>query len=826
MASVVDLKSKEEKDAELDRKIEALRKKNEALVKRHQLIEEDRKRAEQEGMAVTTPRKVKIPDGEPDKARKEKENFSITLDVSPGEKRTVSDSKSPRGSHTPTRTETSPKSPTQRTSGRTGARAGGRSPHFDRPGDPLKIDGDYTHTPERPARGRRSQGAEGPRGSPWVAKEGPPVDKWAAIPRGGGGAPRGRGEGTPGRGEGGRGEGTPGRGEGGRGEGTPGRGEGGRGEGTPGRGEGGRGEGTPGRGEGTPGRGEGGRGEGTPGRGEGTPGRGGGHGGNLEGTDRKVKEWEEKRKQNIEKMNEEMEKIAEYERSQRDGVRDINPIRNFLDDPRRTGPIVEVDRKEGSRRHIRNWGGPDFEKVKTGMDREKESHVRRPQGRNQMDMTLSMTGRERAEYMRWKQERERIDQERLERHRKPTGQWKREWDAEKTDTMFKEGSTPPIEEDEPMGRRDQGKKGAPKPPTMAEFLPRNLQSSGQKRDQNRGRGRNKPYSMHDSRWEEDEEEEADEKEKTLPVEDKEKETCVEKTEEKKVEGQQKSTSIGHNLRMDENNDELKHDKEEEEFEEGDEEEWTDASGDEDDDEVDEDGSEVEEDSIEEAAKASPAPPKEQRLPQQMETPKLTMPPANVNTNEEAVESKPSSPFSPEGYRPVTDWGEEMEQLSPPGSSNEDSPPQAVNRKVISVDSRSHSDSAQNSSLDPEGAVASCVESSSLQSPEVHTDQKQKPVEESPGGELLPGAPTLPLERDPDSSINHGERLEEISAVPAETSLAVEETSQVQEQSSPATEEALPVKEEPTPLAEDLEGTVKAVHIADFETQSTEIPQSS
>ncbi|XP_073455112.1 coiled-coil domain-containing protein 9 isoform X2 [Aquarana catesbeiana] len=767
MASVVDLKSKEEKDAELDRKIEALRKKNEALVKRHQLIEEDRKRAEQEGMAVTTPRKVKIPDGEPDKARKEKENFSITLDVSAGEKRIVSDSNSPRGSHTPTRTETSPKSPTQRTSGRTGVHAGGRSPHFDRPGDPFKIDGDYTHTPERPARGRRSQGAEGPKGSPWVAKEGPPSDQWAAIPRGGRGAARGRGEGTPVRGEG------------------------------------------------------------TPVRGEGTPVRGGGHGGNLEGSDRKVKEWEEKRKQNIEKMNEEMEKIAEYERSQRDGVREKNPIRNFLDDPRRTGPIAEVDRKEGSRRHIRNWGGPDFEKVKTGMDREKESHVRRPGGKNQVDMTLSMTGRERAEYMRWKQEREQIDQERLARHRKPTGQWKREWDAEKTDTMFKEGSTPHVE-DEPMGRRDPAKKGAPKPPTMAEFLPRNPQSSGQKRDQKRGRGRNKPYSMHDSRWEEDEEEEVDEKDKTLPVEEKEKETCVEKTEEKKVEGPQKSTSEAHKLRMDEEKDELKHDKEEEEGEDDDddEEEWTDASGDEEDDEeVDEDGSEVEEDSIEEATKASPASPKEQRLPQQMETPKLTMPPPNVNTNEEAVESKPSSPFSPEGHKPVTDWGEEMEQLSPPGSSNEDSPPQAVNRKVFSMDSRSHSDSTENFSLEPERAVDSCVISSSLQSPEVQTDQKQKPVEESPGGELLPGAPTLPLERDPDSSTNHGERLEKISAVPAETSLAVEKASQVQEQSSPATEEALPVKEEPTPLAEDLEGTIKAVHIADFET-STEIPQSS
>ncbi|CAI9533736.1 unnamed protein product [Staurois parvus] len=685
MASVVDLKSKEEKDAELDRKIEALRKKNEALVKRHKLIEEDRKRAEQEGNAVTTPRKVKIPDDEPDKARKEKENFSITLDVSAGEKRIVSDSKSPRGSHTPTRTETSPKSPTQRTSGRTGSHTGGRSPHFDRPGDPFKIDGDTTHPAERPARGRRSQGAEGPRSSPRVAKEDPPVDQWGAIPRGG--RSRGRGGGTPGRGG---------------------------------------------------------------------SHNGGGHSGNAEGTDRKVKEWEEKRKQNIEKMNEEMEKIAEYERNQRDGVREKNPIRNFLDDPRRTGPIAEVDRKEGSRRHNRNWGGPDFEKVKTGMDREKESHVRRPGVKNQVDMTMSMTGRERAEYVRWKQEREQIDQERLARHRKPTGQWRREWDAEKTDSMFKDGSAPHIE-DEPMGKRDSGKKGAPKPPTMAEFLPKSLQSPGQKRDQKRGRGRNKPYSMHDSRWEEDEEEEVNEKDKTLPLEEKEKETCVEKTEEKKVEGPQKICEA-QKPTMDEKRDEFKHEKEEEECEEEedeeeeDDEEWTDASGD----EVDEDGSEVEEDSIEEATKASPASPKEQRLPKQMDTPKLTMPPPNATTDEEeAVESKPTSPFSPEGHRPVTDWGEEMELLSPPGSSNEDSPPQTGNRKVFSMDSRSHSDSTQNPSLDQEGVVASSIESSSLQSPEVQADQKQKPVKESPGGEPLVGALTLPLERDPDSSTNQG-----------------------------------------------------------------------
>ncbi|XP_077094394.1 coiled-coil domain-containing protein 9B isoform X2 [Siphateles boraxobius] len=42
---------KEHKDAELDKKIEALRKKNEALMKRYQEVEEDKKRAEQEVMS-------------------------------------------------------------------------------------------------------------------------------------------------------------------------------------------------------------------------------------------------------------------------------------------------------------------------------------------------------------------------------------------------------------------------------------------------------------------------------------------------------------------------------------------------------------------------------------------------------------------------------------------------------------------------------------------------------------------------------------------------------------------------------------------------------
>ncbi|TKS80629.1 Coiled-coil domain-containing protein 9 [Collichthys lucidus] len=82
MSSAVDLKTKEEKDAELDRRIEALRKKNEALVKRYQEIEEDKKKAEQEGIAVTTPRKPRPHEPETDRRKTEKENLTVTVDLS------------------------------------------------------------------------------------------------------------------------------------------------------------------------------------------------------------------------------------------------------------------------------------------------------------------------------------------------------------------------------------------------------------------------------------------------------------------------------------------------------------------------------------------------------------------------------------------------------------------------------------------------------------------------------------------------------------------------------------------------------------------------
>ncbi|XP_073405440.1 coiled-coil domain-containing protein 9 [Dendrobates tinctorius] len=770
------------------------------------MIEEDRRMAEQEGIAVTTPRKTIHLDGEPVKARKEKENFSITLDVSAGEKRLINDGKSPKALHTHRRSETSPRSPTQRTNGRTGYLSDGRIPHGDKHAEPFKEEGDG-HPSEMATRGRRQQGADMSKRSPRMPTDDSPGERWLTSPKG------------PERG--GRG----------------------------------------------PRRGGGGMG-----------GRGGGHGGQVDGVsgpDRKVKEWEEKRKQNIEKMNEEMEKIAEYERSRRDGVREKNPIRNFLDDPRRTGPIADVDRKEGSRRHNRNWGGPDFEKVKTGMDREKESHERRPRGKNQMDMTMSMTGKERAEYLRWKQERDQIDQERLARHRKPTGQWKREWDAEKTDTMFKEGATPHVEE-EPTSRRDQGKRGAPKPPTMAEFFSVSLKRPTQRRNQNKGRSGNKPYSMHDSRWEEEEEEEEDDignrEDKLLPSEEKEKETCVEKAEIRKAQKPQTpksepSVPVTHKKRNKDKN---------ENVEDGeDDEEWTDASGDDEEDveeEEEEDSLEAEEGPKTAQITALPATPEEQRLLKRAETPKLTMPPPEANSDDQAVESKPTSPFSPEGYLPVTDWGEEMELLSPPGSSSEDSPPQADSSRGDAEEARSQENSSPSGStqnqcpaLDPVQNLTPILESESVHSSDMESNMEQSSLERNVESctsheEISPAAgETMPVEEEAflsqeeedDSSEEGGSSAEEggssaeegtspveaMTTVTAEsTSTAAKETSPVKE-TSPSADVTSPSAENSSaganeaqnitpPSMEMLEGAAKSVHIADFETQSTEVSPPS
>ncbi|XP_051693340.1 coiled-coil domain-containing protein 9 isoform X1 [Oryctolagus cuniculus] len=507
-AAALDLKSKEEKDAELDKRIEALRRKNEALIRRYQEIEEDRKKAEQEGVAVTAPRKGRAV---------EKENMAVEVEKSLGPSR-----KSPG----------TPRPP--------GPSKGGRPP---------------------PQQGGRA-GASRPSRS-W---EGSPGEQ----PRGGAGA-RGR-----------------------------------------------------------------------RGRGRGAPHLSGA--GDTSAADRKSKEWEERRRQNIEKMNEEMEKIAEYERNQREGLLEPNPVRNFLDDPRRrSGPLEEPERerREGSRRHGRNWGGSDFERVRCGLEQERQGRRAGPGSAG--DMTLSMTGRERSEYLRWKQEREKIDQERLQRHRKPTGQWRREWDAEKTDGMFKDG---PAAAHEPSHRYDdQAWARPPKPPTFGEFLSQHKAevSGRRRRKSSRPQARAVPrvYSDHDDRWETKEAAAPPAPEAPQPVSPKE-------TPEPPPE----TPAPAHRPPEDEG--------EEDEGEED--EEWEDMSEEE---EEEEDATEEEEEGEEAAAPAQDHQPPEATRAGSPSSEQAGVAPRGAEGPLPRTPTPPSSPFSPPGgHQPVSDWGDEMELNSP------------------------------------------------------------------------------------------------------------------------------------------------------------------
>jgi len=52
------------------------------VTRSQQEIEEDKKKAEQEGIAVTTPRKPRPHEPETDRRRTEKENFTVTVDLS------------------------------------------------------------------------------------------------------------------------------------------------------------------------------------------------------------------------------------------------------------------------------------------------------------------------------------------------------------------------------------------------------------------------------------------------------------------------------------------------------------------------------------------------------------------------------------------------------------------------------------------------------------------------------------------------------------------------------------------------------------------------
>ena len=127
----------------------------------------------------------------------------------------------------------------------------------------------------------------------------------------------------------------------------------------------------------------------------------------------KAKQWEAKRRENIQKEEEERKRASNTSRA--------TPACRFLADDDR----VDMSRTTGRNEH--SWGGASFNKVVTRVQREKEGF---PSRRHKGNIEMTMSGRERHEYTQWKKERARIDEERKERQKK-TGNWSRAWDQPK-----------------------------------------------------------------------------------------------------------------------------------------------------------------------------------------------------------------------------------------------------------------------------------------------------------------------------------------------------------------------------------------------------------
>ena len=125
----------------------------------------------------------------------------------------------------------------------------------------------------------------------------------------------------------------------------------------------------------------------------------------------KAKQWEAKRKENVVKEEEE----------RKQGSRNPNSASRFLMDDKR----VDMSKMTGRNEH--SWGGANFNKAASRMQREKEGF--RP-GRNRDNMEMTMSGKERQQYREWKDERKKIDEERKARQKK-AGNWSRTWDQKK-----------------------------------------------------------------------------------------------------------------------------------------------------------------------------------------------------------------------------------------------------------------------------------------------------------------------------------------------------------------------------------------------------------
>ncbi|XP_038076817.1 coiled-coil domain-containing protein 9-like isoform X2 [Patiria miniata] len=158
--------------------------------------------------------------------------------------------------------------------------------------------------------------------------------------------------------------------------------------------------------------------------------------------DVKRKDFEEKRKENFDRVEAEIAALREALENEK-AAGTVNPpsksVYSFLDDPSRYGADPQQERpsrgnrQDRGRRNQRSRGGLDGENAagrrKDQRGRGGSNHGQRGADLN-AETTVTMTGKERHEYEEWKREREKIDQERIRRHQEATTRQETRWKPE------------------------------------------------------------------------------------------------------------------------------------------------------------------------------------------------------------------------------------------------------------------------------------------------------------------------------------------------------------------------------------------------------------
>ncbi|KAF6023522.1 CCDC9 [Bugula neritina] len=155
---------------------------------------------------------------------------------------------------------------------------------------------------------------------------------------------------------------------------------------------------------------------------------------------------------------------------------------NFLRDTSRTNQ----DNRRGGRggfRHHNNYGGGENIDLR---DKIRQDRQRNLANQKEFNPAVHMTGKERVEHSKWKGERDRWDQQRVERAKNSQGGWKREWDSSKPTSNNEE---PPEEYN--IYKEIDNKKHSPKDTQGM----RGVSSSRGRPPRGRGRGSNRQRKL-------------------------------------------------------------------------------------------------------------------------------------------------------------------------------------------------------------------------------------------------------------------------------------------------------------------------------------------